>query len=97
MLLKLVILIVDTEDPRPSRVYPFCLNVRYYILCNVSLFFYIDNILPFFDRYPLHGIKSRDFQDFCKVAKIMEDKSHLTPEGINKIKSIKSGMNIGRM
>ena len=57
----------------------------------------MDNILPFFDRYPLHGIKSMDYQDFCKVAKIMEDKSHLTTEGLKKIKSIKSGMNKGRM
>lgn len=57
----------------------------------------IDNILPFFDRYPLHGLKSMDYQDFCKVAKIMEDKSHLTPEGLKRIKSIKSGMNRGRM
>ena len=38
-----------------------------------------------------------DYQDFCKVAKIMEDKSHLTTEGLKKIKSIKSGMNKGRM
>jgi len=26
----------------------------------------------------------------------MEDKSHLTPEGLKKIKSLKSGMNKGR-
>ena len=53
-------------------------------------------IVPFFQSYPLHGIKSMDFQDFCEIAKIMEDGSHLTPEGVRKTKSIKSGMNVGR-
>jgi len=38
-----------------------------------------------------------DYKDFCKIAKIMEDKSHLNPEGLKKIKSLKSGMNKGRM
>ena len=57
----------------------------------------IDKILTFFDRYPLHGIKSMDYLDFYKVSKIMEDKSHLTPEGLKKIKSLKSGMNKGRI
>ena len=57
----------------------------------------IDKIIPFFDRYSLRGIKSMDFQDFYKVSKIMEDKGHLTPEGLKKIKSLKSGMNTGRI
>lgn len=57
----------------------------------------LGNIIPFFLSYPLQGIKSRDYQDFCKIAKIMEDKSHLTPEGLKKIKSLKSGMNTGRI
>ena len=37
-----------------------------------------------------------DFRDFFEVAKIMEKKSHLTFEGLKKIKSLKSGMNTGR-
>lgn len=56
-----------------------------------------DKIIPFFQKYPLQGEKSRDFLDFCKVVKIMEDKSHLTELGIKRIKSIKSGMNKGRI
>ena len=48
------------------------------------------------NRYPLHGIKSMDYQDFCEIAKTMEDKSYWTPEGVHKIKSLKSGMNVGR-
>lgn len=56
----------------------------------------IDKIIPFFQSYPLQGIKSMDYKDFCKIANIMKDKSHLTPEGLKKIKSLKSGMNKGR-
>lgn len=56
-----------------------------------------DKIIPFFKDYPLQGIKCMDYEDFCKIAKIMEDKSHLNPEGLKKIKSLKSGMNSGRM
>ena len=54
-------------------------------------------ILPFFQSYPLQGVKKLDYKDFCKIAKIMEDKSHLTPEGLKMIKSLKSGMNKGRI
>lgn len=53
-----------------------------------------DKIIPFFQNYP--GIKSMDFKDFCEIAKLMENKSHLTLDGIKKIKSLKSGMNRGR-
>ncbi len=56
----------------------------------------VGKIIPFFQSYPLQGIKNMDYQDFCAIAKIMENKSHLTPEGLNKIKSLKSGMNRGR-
>jgi len=50
-------------------------------------------IVPFFEKYPLLGSKSKDFLDWKEVVKIMESKSHLTPEGLSKIKEIKSGMN----
>lgn len=53
-------------------------------------------ILPLFNRYPIQGVKAQDFQDFCKVAELMKNKAHLTPEGLDLIKNIKSGMNKGR-
>ena len=56
-----------------------------------------EKVIPFFQRFPLQGIKAMDYQDFCAISKIMEDKSHLTPEGLKKLKSLKSGMNKGRM
>lgn len=57
----------------------------------------IEKIVPFFQQYPLHGIKSKDFLDFCAIVKIMENKGHLTLEGLKKIRSLKSGMNNGRI
>lgn len=53
-------------------------------------------IIPFFAKYPLHGSKYADYTDFCKVAKLMESKAHLTVEGLEEINRIKSGMNRGR-
>ena len=50
-------------------------------------------IIPFFKKYPIFGLKSKDFNDFVKVAELIQTKAHLTKEGIEKIKQIKSGMN----
>ena len=49
-----------------------------------------DIIIPFFSKYPLQGVKSLDFQDFCKISNIMVTKEHLTLQGVKKIKSLKS-------
>lgn len=50
------------------------------------------NILPFFAKYPLHGSKLADYNDFCEVAKIIDTKAHLTKEGLDQISKIKPGM-----
>jgi len=55
-----------------------------------------DIIIPFFIKYPLKGNKSLDFTDFCEVVRLMENKSHLTKEGLDKIKKIRNGMNTNR-
>lgn len=52
-----------------------------------------ENIIPFFDKYPLQGAKSRDYADFKKVADIMKVKGHLSKDGLDQILKIKSGMN----
>jgi hypothetical protein len=54
-------------------------------------------IIPLFINYPIVGQKLLDFQDFCKVAKLMEQKAHLTNEGLNQIQLIKKGINRGRV
>jgi hypothetical protein len=53
-------------------------------------------IIPLFLEYPILGIKSLDFKEFCFVAGIMQEKGHLTSEGLSKICQIKAKMNTGR-
>jgi hypothetical protein len=56
-----------------------------------------DKIIPFFEKYPLYGIKKENYLDFKKVSVLIENKSHLTLEGLEEIKQIKSGMNKNRI
>jgi len=53
-------------------------------------------IIPFFDKNPLLGVKLFDYIDWCKIAKLMNEGSHLTIDGLNLIREIKYGMNTGR-
>ena len=52
-----------------------------------------DIIIPFFDKYPIEGVKVKDLEDFKKVAKLMKSNAHLTKEGLEEIRKIVSGMN----
>lgn len=56
----------------------------------------INIIIPFFQKYPLQGVKRLDLADFIKVAELIKAKTHLTSEGLDQILLIKSGMNSGR-
>lgn len=55
-----------------------------------------DILIPFFNESPIIGIKLYDYLDWCKIHILMLNRSHLTIEGINTIRKIKSGMNTGR-
>ena len=55
-----------------------------------------DKIIPFFKKYKIRGVKALDFMDWCQAAEMMNNKEHFTPEGLDKIKKIKAGMNKGR-
>lgn len=57
---------------------------------------FVEKILPFFDKYPILGIKSLDYLDFCKVVRLMQTQAHLSKKGVDEIITIKSGMNKGR-
>jgi hypothetical protein len=56
-----------------------------------------DKIFPFFDKYPLLGAKALDLTDFKKAAVIISSKGHLTNEGLEQIRLIKSRMNSARL
>ena len=55
-----------------------------------------EKIIPFFRVYNIKGEKSKDFDDWCKIAEIIKTKDHLTKKGFDLICQIKSGMNKGR-
>lgn len=55
-----------------------------------------DKIIPFFNKYPIQGVKAKDFNDFSIVSEMIKEKKHLTQEGLNKIHKIKAEMNTAR-
>ena len=67
------------------------------IVLTISKFKDIYNkIIPLFNEYNIKGVKSLDFQDFYKIAKLIDKKAHLTIAGIKEIRKIKLNMNKGR-
>jgi hypothetical protein len=66
---------------------------------NITIINYSDisnKIIPFFNEYPVMGVKLYDYLDWCKINNLILDGFHLTPEGINFTNNIKAGMNKGR-
>jgi hypothetical protein len=53
-------------------------------------------MIPIFNKHKIIGVKLLDYLDFCLVAKLMNKKSHLTLEGLEEIRKIKSRMNKNR-
>lgn len=53
-------------------------------------------IIPFLNENPIIGVKLYDYLDWCKIHSLMINRSHLTVQGIDSIRIIKSGMNRGR-
>ena len=52
-------------------------------------------IIPHFEKYPLLTQKAADFILFKQVLDLMNEKAHLSIEGISKIINIKSLINLG--
>ena len=50
-------------------------------------------LLPFLAKYSIQGVKLLDYFDFVKVVRLIKNKTHLTAEGLDIIRSIKEGMN----
>lgn len=71
--------------PRPNRYFAEFVVERF---SDLNL-----KIIPLFEKYKLYGAKRYDFEDFRKVAILMNKKSHLELSGLNEIKKIKSNMN----
>jgi hypothetical protein len=54
------------------------------------------NIISFFSKYHILGVKAKDFKDFCFIASILNKKGHLTKDGLDLISQIKAKMNTKR-
>lgn len=55
-----------------------------------------EKIIPFFKKHNIIGVKSKDFEDWCKAAEMFNAKKHLSEEGLNLFISLRSGMNSKR-
>ncbi len=53
----------------------------------------INKVLPHFDAYKLQGNKLKNYLIFKEIVLLINSKAHLTPEGLNKIKLLKEGLN----
>lgn len=67
-----------------------------YFKLKIILALVINKIIPFFNKYPVLGVKSLDFEDFKQIAFLMSNKEHLTPQGMSRIIEIVNGMNLDR-
>jgi hypothetical protein len=52
-----------------------------------------NKVLPPFDAYKLQGNNLKKYLIFIEIVLLINSKSHLTPEGFNKIKLLKEGLN----
>jgi len=55
-----------------------------------------NKIIPFFNQYPILGVKYLDYLEWAKIANMMVLGKHKTPEGFEEIKTIEAGLNRGR-
>ena len=54
----------------------------------------LGKVIPFFQKHPLRThTKNKNFLLFCKIAKLVEDKKHLTSNGLVRIMKLKKMMN----
>lgn len=70
-------------------------SISEFVIVKLSLI--TEKLIPLFQKYPIIGNKNEDFLDFCKIAELMSSNAHNTPEGLEKIREIKAGMNRNRI
>ena len=68
-----------------------CQCYRYSVSSNKEI---LDTIIPFFLKHPLQSVSKREsFNAFVRIARFVKRNEHLTKEGIEKIRLLKSLMN----
>ena len=68
-------------------------NKDYGELIVEKLSYIVEIIIPFFEKFKLQGAKQKEFGSAEWVALLMLSKTHLTLEGLEEIRKIKSVMN----
>lgn len=54
----------------------------------------VNTVIPFFTKYPLQSASKRaSFDLFCQIAELVKEQRHLTAEGLEEIRMLKSRMN----
>lgn len=67
-------------------------GVWYYEVDNLRAI--VENVIPFFEKFRfLSAKKKNDFRIFKKIVEIIKNNEHLTPQGIQKILSLRSKLN----
>lgn len=89
-LMKLIILYLGAgkiEKSKNNQV----INIVIYKISDIN-----NIVIPFFEKNNILGNKQLDYLDWCRVASIINERSHLTLEGLDLIRKIKSNMNRSR-
>jgi hypothetical protein len=55
----------------------------------------LNKLIIHLDKYPLITQKAADFLLFKQAVKLVNNKTHLTVEGLNQLVNIKASMNLG--
>lgn len=68
-------------------------SVLYYTVSNLTD--NLEKIVPFFQEHRILGVKSLDFEDWCKAAEdlFLRTKGHLSVEGLDQLREIQGKMN----
>src|SRR3989344_1923573 len=72
------------KDNHRENIYRYCVRSKKDLR---------EKIIPFFEKYPHNTSKRQDFMVFCKVMDMIENKSHLTPEGLMIIRELAATTN----
>src|SRR3989344_4886989 len=72
------------KDNHRENLYRYCVRSRKDLQ---------EKIIPFFKKYPLKTSKQQDFLVFCKVMDMIENKTHLTSEGLMIIRELAATTN----
>ena len=70
-------------------------GVSYYVVSNPTSI--IERVIPFFQKFPfLSQTKKMNFSIFRKISRMVYEKQHLNPEGLEEIIRLREKLNKGR-